>query len=346
MSRSTASVRSIALLTGFSKATVANALRGHPTVAAATAERIRAAAAEVGYSRNQFVGGLMSAMRRAQTAGFHGVLACVDFAEPDRPEHGPFHRELVSGARARATELGFKLEEYVVGEGRLSPARLITILQARGIHGVAILPSWRAPDLTGLDLGALAVVAADLMPNASPMHSVCCDHYGSMFALLERLEARGYRRPGLVLDTGRDERVLLRRSAALHAFQQHLPANRRVPVLEAPTIDRALFGRWFRRHRPDVVLAHETEVLDLLEAEGAAVPGGCGFVCLNRAKARRSCAALDLQPRLIGARTVELLVAQLQQNTLGVPECPSVLTLVARLVEGPTLRSNVGVVVP
>jgi LacI family transcriptional regulator len=338
MSRTPASVRSIALLTGFSKATVANALRGHPTVAAATAERIRAAAAKVGYARNRFVGGLMSAMRRAQTSGFHGVLACVDFAEPDRPEHGPFHRELVSGARARAGELGFKLEEFVVGAGRLSPARLNTILQARGIHGIAILPSWRAPDLDGLDLGALAVVAADFMPNASPMHSVCCDHYGSLFTLLEQLESRGYRRPGLVLDTGRDERVMLRRSAALHAFQQHLPASRRVPVLEAPKIDDAVFGRWFRRHRPDVVLAHETEVLELIEAEGRAVPRDCGFVCLNLTKAKRPCAALDLQPRLIGARTVELLVAQLQQNAHGVPECPSVLTLLACLVDGPTLR--------
>lgn len=338
MSRPTASVRSIALLTGFSKATVANALRGHPTVAAATAERIRAAAAEVGYARNRFVGGLMSAMRRAQTSGFHGVLACVDFAEPDRPEHGPFHRELVSGARARAAELGFKLEEFVVGEGRLSPARLNTILQARGIHGVVILPAWQAPDLGALDWTALAAVAADRMPTTIQLHSVCCDHYSTMHHLLESVERRGYRRPGLVLETGRDERVLMRRSAALHVFQQRLPRNRRVPVLAAPRIDRKTFGLWFRKYRPDVVLAHETEVLDFIEAEGSGVPADCGFVCLNLVKAKRPCAALDLQPRLIGARTVEQLVAQLQQNAHGVPECPSVLTLLARMVEGPTLR--------
>lgn len=321
---------------------MANALRGDPSVAVKTAERIRVAAAQVGYERNRFFAGLMSAMRRVQTGGFHGVLASVDFAEPDRPAHGPFQRELVTGARERAQELGFKLEEFVVGAGRLSTTRLNAILQARGIHGIAILPSWRPPDLAGLDRGVFAAVAADLMPTAITMHSVGCDHYGSVFSLLEQLAARGYRRPGLVLDTGRDERVLLRRSAALHAFQQRLPASRRVPLLEAPAIDRAVFSRWFRRHRPDVVLAHETAVMDLIEAEGAAVPGDCGFVCLNLAKAKRPCAALDLQPRLIGARTVELLVAQLQQNTLGVPECPSVLTLLARLVEGPTLEAFTG----
>lgn len=334
-------VRSLARLTGFSKATVANALRGDPSVAAATAERIRAVAADAGYTRNRLFTGMMSAMRRAQTTGFHGVLACVDFAEPDRPDHGPFHRELVAGARARAGELGFKLEEQVVGAGHLSPARLSSILRARGIHGLVVLPSWRPPDLSGLDWGTLAAVAADRMAMPVQLHSVCCDHYGSIHALLEELAARGYRRPGLVLETGRDERVLRRRSAALHAFQLQLPAGRRVPLLEAPEFDGAVFGKWFRRYRPDVVLAHETAVLDLLEAEGAAVPGDCGFVGLNLAKAQRPCAALDLQPRLIGARSVELLVAQLQQNACGVPECPSVLTLPARLAEGPTLRAAV-----
>lgn len=346
MEKTTPSVRSIARLTGFSKATVANALRGDPSVAAATAERIRAVAAEVGYESNRFVTGLMSAMRRAQTSGFHGVLASIDFAEPERPDHGPFHLELVAGARARAAELGFKIEEFVVGARRLTLARLDAILKARGIHGVVVLPAWQAPDLGALDWTSLAAVAADQMPTAIQLHSVCCDHYGSMYHLLDLLERRGYRRAGLVLETGRDERVLMRRSAALHAFQQRLPRNRRVPLLEAPTIDGEALGSWFCKHRPDVVLAHETEVLDLLEKMGVAVPETCGFVCLNLSKAKRPCAGLDLQPRLIGARSVELLVAQLQQDARGVPECPSVLTLAARVMNGPTLRSNEGVVVP
>lgn len=340
MNRSTPSVRSIARLTGFSKATVANALRGDPSVAAATAERIRVVAEEVGYESNRFVGGLMSAMRRGQATGFHGVLASIDFAEPERPAHGPFHLALVAGARERAAELGFKIEEFVVGGRGLSLARVDVILKARGIHGVVVLPAWQAPDLGALDWTSLAAVAADQMPTTIQLHSVCCDHYGSMYRLLEVLETRGYRRPGLVLETGRDERVMMRRSAALYAYQQRLPRARRVPLLEAPTIDRDVLGPWFRKHRPDVVLAHETEVLELLEVEGAAVPEDCGFVCLNLSKAKRPCAGFDLQPRLIGARSAELLVGQLQQNVRGVPECPSVLTLAARLVDGPTLRAN------
>ena len=338
MGKTTPSVRSIARLAGFSKATVANALRGDRSVAPVTAERIRRVATKVGYERNNLVTGLMSAMRRSQTTGFHGVLASIDFAEPDRPAHGPFHLDLVAGSRARAEELGYKIEEFVVGAGALSLARLGSILKARGIHGIMVLPSWRPPNLAGLDWVDFAAVSADLLPPPLQLHSVGCDHYRSVFSLLEFLWARGYRRPGLVLESGRDERDMLRRSAALQAFQRRVPRAHRVPLLDASVLDPSVFGDWFRRYRPDVLLAHETGLIEMVEAEGAAVPTDCGFVCLNLAKTKRACAGLDLQPRLIGARSVELLIAQLQQNVRGIPEYPSTLTLAARVVEGPTLE--------
>lgn len=338
MTKKGPSVRTIAQETGFSKATVANALRGDGTVAPATAERILAVARKVGYRRNSYVTTCMSAMRRAQMFGFHGVLASLEIAEPDRPEHGPFHRELVVGARTRAEELGFKLEEHVVGPRHLSLGRFESILKARGIPGIVILPSWRPPDLSLLDWSSFAAVSADHMNASLQLHTVCCDHYRSMLTLLEHLHSLGYRRPGLVLETGRDERVMLRMSAGLHSFHRLFPSVREIALLDCPTIDRTTFVSWFRRQRPDVVLSHDTGVIGWLEEQGVSVPGQCGFVCLNLAKATRACAGLDLQPRLIGARSVELLIAQLQQNERGVPEYPSTLTLAARVVEGPTLE--------
>ena len=41
-----------------------------------------------------------------------------------------FHRELVGGGRARATELGFKVEELLVGSAGMTIPRLDSILQA------------------------------------------------------------------------------------------------------------------------------------------------------------------------------------------------------------------------
>ncbi len=337
MSSKPPSVRTLARLSGFSKATVANALRGDPTVAPATAERIRVLATRAGYRRNPIVGAMMSALRRAQTTGFHGTIACVDLAEPERPEHGPFHRELVRGARARAEDLGFRLEEHVVGPGRLPLRRLETMLRARGIEAVLLLPSWKPFDLGAFDWSNFAVVSADRAEAPQQFHAVCCDHYRSLLALLEELHRRGFRRPGLLLEPERDERIQRLTSAAFHTFRSVHPAPRPAPILPWPAPDGSTLVPWFRRHRPDVILGHHTEALDTLVAGGHGCPEQYGFACLNLAKATRPCAGLDLQPRLIGARSVELLAGLLQRNERGLPACPTTLSLPARFVAGPTL---------
>jgi LacI family transcriptional regulator len=99
------------------------------------------------------------------------------------------------------------------------------------------------------------------------------------------------------------------------------------------------FVRWFRRYKPDVVLSHNTTVIDWMESAGAELPRTHGFVCLNVLMKTRATAGLDLQPRTLGARATELLIAQLQRNETGIPEWPSTTTIPARWIEGPTLRS-------
>ena len=74
---------------------------------------------------------------------------------------------------------------------------------------------------------------------------------------------------------------------------------------------------------------------------GAEVPVSHGFVSLNLHMKSRPCAGLDLQPHTLGARSAELLIAQLQRNETGIPEWPSTTTIAARWVDGPTLRAKV-----
>jgi LacI family transcriptional regulator len=70
------------------------------------------------------------------------------------------------------------------------------------------------------------------------------------------------------------------------------------------------------------------------------VPATHGFACLNLHMKSRPCAGLDQQPRTLGARAAELLIAQLQRNETEVPEWPSTTTIAARWVDGPTLRAH------
>ena len=334
-------VRSIARALGLSHTTVSDALRGKGRVDPATASRVQRAAHEAGYRRNPLAAAVMSELRRSRGGTFHGVLAAVDLAEPDRAPHGVFHRELVGGGRARATELGFKVEEFLVGSAGMTISRLDSILQSRGIHGVLLLPSWYAPDWRELDWSRYAAVYTDYVIERPPLHCVCCNHYRSMVALLARLAERGYRRPGLYLERGRDERTQRRFSAAFRSYQENEPGVAPVPLLiTGRERVREEFVAWFRRYKPDVVIGHFTETIEWMEAAGASVPDTAGFVSLNVLYKTRPCAGLDQQPRELGARAVELLIAQLQRNERGVPAWPTTTTIPARWVEGPTLRKR------
>jgi hypothetical protein len=110
--------------------------------------------------------------------------------------------------------------------------------------------------------------------------------------------------------------------------------------LRSRNINFETFAPWFRKYDPDIVIGHFPDAMDWMSACGAKLPGTHGFVCLNRLRTSGNCACLDLQTAQLGARSTELVVGQLLHNELGVPTQPSLTTIPARLIEGPTLRSR------
>ena len=213
-------------------------------------------------------------------------------------------------------------------------------LQSRGIHGVILLPSWDDPDLSNLDWSRFAGIYTDYVIERPKLHAVCSDQYRSLLSALQRLRTMGYTRPGLYLQKHQDERLQYRWSAAFRSFQENHPELTPVPPLIVDHFERADFVRWFRRHKPDVVLGHNAGAIEWMESCGAKVPATHGFACLNLHMKSRPCAGLDQQPRTLGARAAELLIAQLQRNETEVPEWPSTTTIAARWVDGPTLRAH------
>jgi LacI family transcriptional regulator len=335
-------IRKIARGLGISHTTVSEALRNSPRVNAVTRKRVQKAARAAGYQPNPLAGALMSEMRRARSGTFRGVLAILDLDGPDsRPaSSNRYHRELVRGASLRAAELGFKAETIVTGMRGISDARLDSILQARGIRGLLLLPIVRMAALSGLDWNHYSGIYTDYLIESPALHAVCPDHYRSMVFAVQKLHALGYRRLGLVLHADHDSRLLHRWEAAFHTYHEHHAQKEALPPLVLPDLERREFIRWFKARRPDAVLCHRAEVSKWMEECGARIPETHGFCCLNVTSNAVTCAGLDLQPVLLGARGVELLIAALHRNDCGVPEHPSTTTIPAIWVDGPTLRSK------
>lgn len=332
-------LRTLARSLGLSRTTVSDALRGSPRVNPDTVARVREAAKAAGYERNPLTGAVMSLLRRSRGQKFRGVLAAIEMVDGPRPPHAVRYNESVlAGISERANELGFKVERFEIGPQGVRLNRLDTILHTRGIQAMVVLPASGFPDLSTLSWQRYTAVYTDYFIDHPALHCVCSDHYRSMIGLLRELYDRGYRRPGLFMDIHLDERLQFRWEGAFLALQKYLPKITAIPALRVKAVTRPDFEAWFKKYDPDVVIGHFPEAMSWMKSCGAKIPKTHSFVCLNSLRTEGDCAALDLRADQLGARAAELVIGQLLHNEFGIPEQPSLTTIPARLVEGPTLR--------
>ncbi len=333
------SIRSLAHQLGLSAATVSLALRDSPHVIAATKDRVLRAARQAGYRPNALVSSVMTGVRRSVHGSFQGTLMAINHSADANPTLLPYHREVLEGAQRRAEVLGYTLTHCWLGPHGLSLKRLNSILVARGVQGVIVMPFSEAQDFSALNWDGLAAAMMDYCLTAPALTTILPDHHLSLLRALEHLRGLGYRRPGLVVEHARDERLHHRWSAAYGSFSWRLEPEEIVPVLLQRRISRTLFLNWFQQHRPDVIVGHiQDEAKAWLEELGLRIPQDAGFLHLNWTERTGPCASLDLQPAVLGAAALEAVVAQLQRNERGIPENPKAILITARWVDGATLR--------
>ncbi|MFA5057591.1 MAG: hypothetical protein WC485_05715, partial [Opitutaceae bacterium] len=91
----------------------------------------------------------------------------------------------------------------------------------------------------------------------------------------------------------------------------------------------ALFEKWFRRYRPEVLISHAPFVRLQLTEMGISVPRDVAFVEISLDQPDGRTAGIHENCRRVGELAVEILAGQLQQNIHGIPQFPTVT-----LVEG------------
>jgi DNA-binding LacI/PurR family transcriptional regulator len=301
---------------GVSKNTVSLALRNDPQIPESTRQRVRQAAADLGYTANPVVSELMAELRRGSEAGYKHNFALIN-ANHDRQAflRHPTIPDYVAGCRQRAAQLGYGLDEFWLHDPNLGAGRLESILRARGIRGALVIGMMKEnrlpPDFETLWRGFAAVVTG-VRTHDPTLSFACVDHHALVVEALERIREVGIRRPALVIEGGIDRLVGGRFTAAFEYAVKTLPrANRLEPFLEVDSSRERpkVFREWLIERKPDAILTLHTVVEEWVNKAGLRVPQDIGLVQLECRRGCEDWAGMEQHNDLTGEAAVDLLVS-------------------------------------
>ena len=316
-------LRTLAKMAGVSKTTVSLCLRDHPRIRPEVRLRVQRLAADAGYRPNALVANLFAQLRSSKTSTYQSTLGLLCVAkDPSELETVPTFRSWIAGCRARATEQGYGFDPLWIYEPGISPARLVSILDARNIRGLAVAgfyegeaippefdPIWRRS----------AAVAIGTRPVWPVIHFVSNDQYVTTFRAVREVARLGYRRLGLCLASHIDNIVENKFTAGFGAAQKRLALGQEVPVFDLQPGTRKLFALWLERHRPEVILTIHAEVREWVASLGLAVPDDIGLVQLDKSEETSDWAGMQQNSELIGRSAIDMVIGQLHRNESGLP---------------------------
>jgi len=345
----------IARAAGVHNTTVSLALRNSPLIPAATRDRIRGIAKSMGYCPDPALQALVAYRRNRQPLRCGEALAYVTQGGGRLgSHHEAIHEAHHRAATAKATELGYHLEPFRLGESGLSVRRLNSVLLHRGIRGVIFAAASTAgTDLSGLDWPRLAAVHLGDSATNPAMNQVTLDPTTVVRLAMQQVLYAGYRRVGLALPHDWDKLTDQVWSATFHAEQYRCHLKDRLPVLHLQSPlhttpaagisphhaanDASSLLRWSRQYRPDVVLGLSPAVLAHIRDCGFQVPHDFAYADLMLTGAGSAGAGVWVDTVRMGALAVEMLSAQLQQNAFGPPPVATVTAVGGVWRPGPTL---------
>lgn len=339
-------MRQLAATAGVSHVTVSRALRNDPSISRATTRRIQALARRLGYRPNPLVSALMTQLRASRPHPHQATIAYLNTWWPRSAWNScDTKTSQFAGARERASELGYRLENFWLHEPGMTGRRLAQMFRARGIQGILIGPienqarplSFPWKDFT------LAAIAYSL--HEPDLHRACHAHFRGMYRCMDELIGRGFRRIGYVSSLDFEHRVNSLWGAAYYLQQHRLePADRLEPLLFRNEAEPAGLKAWLEAARPDAIVNALPGVYELLAGLGAPIPGGLAFVHLDLPTKLRSAgvSGIDQLSQRVGAVAVELVTSQLYTNVSGLPEHPTTQLIEGAWIEGRTIGSPGG----
>ncbi len=331
-------LRQIAVRAKASVMTVSRALGNRARVAASTRERVLRIAEALGYRPDPEINKLMHHLRSQRRRRFQSVICGLSTRTAEMDE--PYFLAVVAGAKRQAESRGYGFMLMRIESDPVRWAGLHRSLRARGVQGVLLLPQREPIDLRGLlDWREFSVVAATSSVLAPEVNSVTPHHFANALLLCRQLAGLGYRRPGLVINTEHDRRVehLFDAAFTWHGARE---VPERVPPLLCDAISRQRLIAWWRRERPDVLVATEEGLLPKYARWlGPKARDSVGLASTNvRGLGELEPTGIDERPAEIGAAAVNLLASMIERRERGLPVSPTTTLLPGIWCPGRTVR--------
>lgn len=342
----------IAEQAGVCKATVSLALRNSPRIPAGTRNRIKRAAMDMGYRLNPLVTANMTQVRRSRkwkgTIPTIGLLSTwIDEQRAVKRVEWHIQSRFLSGAKKRAGELGFDFDFLEFDLAYFSCERIQQVLINRNIAGLVVSPLRFTNTELKLDWSKFSAASVGFNETLGNIPSVYYDNFRCMQDILEFLCKRGYKRPGFITDSENETRGGHMWNAGFLEYQNRLIPNlRQVPLLRIPKPellfekeDFELMHRWYKKHRPDVIIAFRSKILDYFQRLGYKVPEEFGYMVLNWSSRTDGCSGYRQCHEEMAEVAVNIVSERLYNNDKGELSKPRITLLRGDFVDGFTLRN-------
>jgi DNA-binding LacI/PurR family transcriptional regulator len=336
------SLRDIAREVGVSHVTVLLALRKDSRVSEERRMEIEKVAARMGYRPDPMLSALAIYSQGKKPLAIRSTLAWLN-QWPEAKQLRAFKEfdAYWHGAREAAEELGYRLEEMVLGKDMTGP-RLQKILITRNTRGILLPPHQRGFSLQDFDWNQFSVVKFGSSIKNLRAHIVTADQMTCAMMAFERIRERGYSRIGYVT-TGQFERNTRGNFGAgyLAAQETAVPYKKHLPVLELDE-DGALHGNvaktraWLKSAKPDAILTTVAFLPDVLKQLKYRVPGDMSVATLSMLDGHFD-AGMDQNSNEVGRVAVSTLAGMIQQNQRGLPEFRRRILVEGKWIDGSSL---------
>ncbi|MEI6167077.1 MAG: LacI family DNA-binding transcriptional regulator [bacterium] len=326
-------LRDVAAQIGVSTATASLALRDSPKLPAATRERVRKAALDLGYQFDPMLAALSAHRWNRQPTHLGSTLAVL--------ADGLVEGE--QGMRERAAAQGYGLEVFQIRDYP-DPQRLADVLHSRGILGVIVAQIFKPGFCAAFDWSRFIAVACSEGYERPPVNLVMPNHFKAVQDAWDRARAAGYRRIGLALYNMPLAIDYHERYAAFLERQRQVSDSQRIPlcVLDPPGADPKFhlamvreMGKWMQEWKPEVVLGFNNYFYWILRDAGWQAPKKVTFYDLWITETPIINPGFFLSHAELGRRAVELLDTLIRGGERGIPDHPATLSINFAWRDGP-----------